>query len=135
MLIRTLIGAVLGAALAASAQAQSFDGTYVGTRTITFSQSGHGGPAPGCPGTGGMRTAIEFKVAGGSITLRYRLRRDVVFAGTIRPDGAFSITSPWEGAMVTWSGRIKGRRLQGDLVGSGPGNGSCRGTLTARKRS
>ena len=35
MLIRTLIGAVLGAALATSAQAQSLDGTYSGTRTIT----------------------------------------------------------------------------------------------------
>ncbi len=135
MLVRTMIGVLLGAALAASAQAQSFDGTYSGTRTITLSRSGQGGPLPGCPGTGGKRTAIEFRVAGGTITLRYLLRRDVVFTGTIRPDGAFSITSPWEGAMVTWSGRIKGRNLRGELNSSGPGGGVCGGTLSARMRS
>ena len=135
MLVRTMIGVALGAAIAASAQAQSLDGTYAGTRTITLSQSAQGGPAKDCPGVGGKRTSIEFKVTGSAIKLQYLLRRDVTFAGTIQPDGAFSITSPWAGGMVTWSGRIEGRRLRGSLVGTGPGGGLCRGTLTARKRS
>lgn len=135
MLVRTMAGAALGAALAASAQAQGFDGTYVGTRTITLSQSAHGGPLSDCPGTGGMRTAIEFRVAHGTITLRYLVRRDAVFTGKIRPDGAFTIIGPWAGATVTWSGRIEGRRLRGKLVSTPPRGGTCRGTLSAQKRS
>ena len=138
MLIRTLIGVVLGAAIAASAQAQSFDGTYAGTRTITVSQSAQGGPAKDCPGVGGKRTAIEFKVAGGTITLRYKLLSDTAFTGTIGGDGAFTIRAEWPPGSrntVTWSGRIKGRRVRGELNSSGPGGGICRGTVTARKRS
>ncbi len=138
MLVRTTIGVLLGAAFAVSAQAQSFDGTYAGTRTITLSQSVQGGPQLGCPGVGGKRTSVEFKVAGSAITLRYKLRSDTVFTGTIGGDGAFIIRSEWppgSRSMVTWSGRIEGRRLRGALAGSGPGGGTCRGTVTARKHS
>jgi hypothetical protein len=138
MLMRTMAGAVLGAALAVSAHAESFDGTYTGTRTITHSESAQGGPAKDCPGVGGKRTAIEFKVAGSTITLRYKLLRDTPFTGTIGSDGAFTVRAEWPPGsrnMVTWSGRIEGRRLRGELVGASTGGGSCLGTLTARKRS
>jgi hypothetical protein len=137
-LFRTMIGVLLGAAIATSAQAQSFDGTYAGTRTITVSQSAQGGPAKDCPGVGGKRTAIEFKVTGSAITLRYKLLSDTVFTGTMGSDGAFTIRAEWPPGsrdMVTWSGRIKGQRLRGELNSSGPGGGTCRGTVTARKRS
>jgi hypothetical protein len=91
MLVRTIAGAILGAALAASAHAQNLDGVYAGTRTITHSLSGQGGPLPNCPGVGGKRTSIEFKVAGRAIKLRYLLRSDAVFTGTIGPKGNFTI--------------------------------------------
>jgi hypothetical protein len=138
MPVRIIVAFLLTAALAASAQAQSFDGTYAGTRTITYSRSAQGGPQPNCPGVGGKRTSITFKVAGGAITLQYLLRRDALFTGRIGPGGNFTITAPWppgSQTSVTWSGRIEGRRLRGELVGTGPGGGVCRGTLSARKRS
>jgi hypothetical protein len=136
MISRVAIGAVLGAALAISAHAQTFDGTYVGTRTITH-------PLPAgqdCPGIGGMRTPIEFEVTGSAITLRYRQRGDAVFRGTIGPDGSFAIATDWttptgDRIPVTWSGRIEGGRLEGGLLGMGPGGNVCRGTVTARRRS
>jgi hypothetical protein len=61
-----------------------------------------------------------------------------VFTETIGSKEIFTIKAPWSPgsqALVTWSGRIEGRRLRRELVSTGPGGGYCRGTLTARKRS
>lgn len=140
-MIRTIALALgLASSFVAGADAQTFDGTYRGTRTITRAvSSGEQGSMPDCPGIGGKTTAIEFQVSGSTITLRYLLRSDAIFPGTFGPDGAFTISTPWPTAgggrvVATWTGRIQGPRLQGTLFGAG-GGGECHGTLSARKRS
>ena len=132
------LAAMLGVLLTTAALAQTFDGTYRGTRTITRTPAA-GVAMPDCPGIGGMTTAIEFQVTGTTIALRYMHRTETVFNGTIGPEGTFNISTVWQlpggaRATVTWSGRIQGQRLQGVLVGLAQG-GECRGTLTARKQS
>ncbi|HEY8267489.1 MAG TPA: hypothetical protein VIG34_02370 [Xanthobacteraceae bacterium] len=53
----------LASSFVARAEAQSFDGTYRGTRTITRAVlGGEQVSMPDCPGVGGKTTAIEFQV-------------------------------------------------------------------------
>lgn len=133
-MFRPIVFAIwFGLSLVTEVTAQTFDGIYRGTRTITSAQS-----TPDCPGIGGTTTSIEFQVSGSTIILRYLSRSDAVFPGRVASDGTFTISTLWSTsgsgrALVNWTGRIDGTRIEGTLFGS-DSTGECRGTLTARKR-
>jgi hypothetical protein len=138
MIIRITIGVLLSAALTASVHAQSFDGTYTGTRTLTkITRTGQG--TPNCPPVG-RKTPVVFTVANSTITAFSR-EENIRSSGSLASDGSFTITygagfwggGPGSGTIpVTWSGRIRGSRIQANFIVRGPA-GDCIGTFSARK--
>jgi len=138
MKIRIAIGVLLGTALAASVQAQSFDGTYTGTRTLTkITRTGE--RMPNCPPVG-HKTPVVFTVENSTVTA-FSPEENIRSSGPLASDGSFTITygagfwggGPGSGTIpVTWSGRIRGSRILASFIVRSPA-GDCIGTFTARK--
>jgi hypothetical protein len=132
----TVLGLV--ASLAVGANAQSFDGVYKGTGTLTkILRTGPG--TPNCPPTG-HKFPIVITVASPTISA-LNLETNKASSGTIAADGTFSITYGagfWGGGSgsgpfpVTWSGSIREPRIKGTFVVQNPA-GECRGVIAARK--
>jgi hypothetical protein len=133
MFARTMIGVLLGAAMAIPAQAQSVDGTYKGTRTITRAVG-----SVHCPPPGFTRVdPIEFQVSGTGVTVHY-LKSGYTASGTVTAAGSFTIYRPLPAVgpdvRGTWTGQIRARQIRGRIVAKGS-SGECRATFRARRRT
>jgi hypothetical protein len=120
------------------ANAQSFDGVYKGTSTLTkIARVGQG--IPNCPPIG-HKMPILLNVTGARITA-VNLESNKSSSGALAADGTFKITytagfwggGPGSGTIpVTWSGRIRGTRIEGSFIVSSR-SGECSGTIAAGK--
>jgi hypothetical protein len=126
-----MIGVLLGAALAVSAQAQTFDGVYKGAFTVKRQV---GTPGSECPRVGG-HIAITINARGGSVTLTHAF---ATYSGTVDRNGRVEIrgsrpTASGAGRIsTTYSGTIRRRIVSGPAFAIGPG-GECHGTFSARR--
>jgi hypothetical protein len=131
MLIRTIIGVLSGAALAVSAQAQSFDGTYKGSVTIT-KRVGQLGLE--CPPVG-QSIPITVRMSGGSVSLTHAF---ATYPGTVDGKGNVRIhgTRPGPGGSdrisAIYSGRLRGRTVSGSAVATTTST-ECHGRFSARR--
>jgi hypothetical protein len=138
MLGRTFLAALLAIAAVAAAHAQPLDGVYRGTSTLTkIVRTGAG--EVNCPPIG-HKIPLVITVAGATISA-LNLETQRTSSGTIASDGTFTITygagfwggGPGSGVIpVTWSGRIRGSRIDGTFVVQPP-SGQCSGVIAARK--
>ncbi len=131
MAIRILIGVLMGAALAVPAQAQSFDGTYKGSVTVTkrVGNAGHE-----CPAVGGS-LVITVRVNGGTVSLTHAF---ATYPGTVDGKGKVRIhgTRPTPGGddrvTAIYTGRIRRRTVSGSAVASTT-VGQCHTRFSARR--
>ena len=114
--------ALLLCASIACASAQSFDGVYKGTSTLTKILQASPG-TPHCPPVG-HKIPIVITVASSTITA-LSLESNKTSSGRVAADRTFKITygagfwggGPGSGTFpVTWSGRIRGKRIAGTFV-------------------
>jgi len=128
---RAMMGVLLGAAMAAAAQAQSFDGTYKGSVTVT-KRAGNMGHE--CPAVGG-HIAITLRVHGSAASVTHAF---ATYPGTVNGRGQISIhgTRPTPGGggrvAAVYTGTIRGRVASGSASAT-TGAGSCHGRFTARR--
>jgi len=131
MVIRTLISVLLSSAGFVSAQAQSFDGSYQGSVTITKRV---GNPGHECPAVGG-HIAIVIRVSGGTASLTHAF---ATYPGTVNGNGKLRIQgarpTPGSGDRVSarYTGAIRGRRVSGSAVAT-TSAGECHGRFRARR--
>jgi len=133
MIARAMIGILLCVAIAASAQAQNFDGTYKGTITVTKRVDPRGLNTE-CPKVGG-RLLMTIKVRGEAVALvnpfaTYPGTADT--AGTLEVRGSRLTRSGVGRVAATYSGTIRGRVAAGSTHAIGPA-GECYATFKARK--
>jgi len=130
------VTAALSLLLAAAAHAQAFDGVYRGAGTLTKVPPS-ATAAGNCPSVG-YKASVVFTIAGQSITAVYL---DRTASGRVNADGSFTIHytagywggGPSSGATpVTWSGRVRGSRIEGTYVVRAPG-GDCSGIINASR--
>ena len=134
MTIRIAISALLSVALAAAAQAQSFEGTYRGTaqliRELVYLFGGDT-----CGRGGGP---VAFQVKDSVITTRSQ-RAGLTFSAPVAGNGTFNITGSYSAGpgersvTLEWKGTISGPRLTGTYVGYGAGS-DCYFSFVATKQ-
>jgi hypothetical protein len=125
---------MLSPAVTAAAQAQTFDGAYKGTITVTKRVLRSGDDTNECPRVGN-RNPVTVTVSGGAVTLTNPF---TTYSGTIAPGGKVEIRGSRLAAggygrvVATYTGTVRGGVIAGSGKAIGP-NVECFSVFRARR--